>query len=119
MGGSVKEIAVSHGLDVTTMAGRVTVTGHADGSGTAATFLNPQDVTTDGSNLYITDSWNDTIRRLAIAIEAVTTIAGQGVPGYADGPGATAMFRKTAGITTDGTNLYVTDAGNGTIRQIH
>ena len=49
----------------------------------------------------------------------VTTVAGApGIAGQADGTGSAARFYNPGGITTDGTNLYVTDTSNYTVRQI-
>ena len=51
---------------------------------------------------------------------AVTTLAGTaGEYGSTDGTGTEARFNNPYGITTDGTNLYVADTGNHTIRKIH
>ncbi len=50
----------------------------------------------------------------------VTTIAGTaGAIGSADGTAAAARFHYPFGITTDGTNLYVADTNNSTIRKIY
>jgi len=38
--------------------------GFADGSGTAATFNGPYDVTSDGASLYVTDMSSNTIRKI-------------------------------------------------------
>jgi sugar lactone lactonase YvrE len=117
---TVRKIVISTGA-VTTIAGTAGTTGSADGTGTAATFLSPTGITTDGANLYVTDYGNNTVRKIVIATGAVTTIAGTaGTTGSADGTGAAASFYVPAGITTDtdGTNLYVADYGNSTIRKI-
>jgi hypothetical protein len=104
---------------VTTIAGVAGTHGSADGIGTGATFYNPYAITTDGANLYIADSSNSTIRKMVIATGEVSTLAGSaGVTGSADGIGSSARFNIPAGITTDGTNLYVSDAFNYTIRKI-
>lgn len=103
---------------VTTLAGSALVTGATDGTGSAARFNYPYGITTDGTNLYITDKNNHTIRKLVIATRLVTTIAGAGYTGYGDGTGTAAVFASPHGITTDGTNLIVTDSGNHTLRKI-
>jgi sugar lactone lactonase YvrE len=49
----------------------------------------------------------------------VSTIAGDGTAGFANGPGNAARFNYPAGITIDGAgNLYVADSGNNRIRKI-
>ena len=48
----------------------------------------------------------------------VTTVAGTGSSGSANGTGTSASFNGPRGITTDGTNLYVADFDNHLIRQI-
>ncbi len=42
----------------------------------------------------------------------VTTLAGTGSSGSANGTGTSASFYAPSGITTDGTNLYVADSMN-------
>ena len=112
---------------VTTLAGSPGLAGSADAVGTAARFSLPLRITTDGNNLYVTDSNNYTIRKVSIATGQVTTIAGKGTFGTnptdannnpidANGnpivlTGDNAFFNGPNGITTDGTNLYVTDWG--------
>ena len=66
-------------------------------------------ITTDGTNLYVADSDNHKIRKIVIATGAVTTLAGSSSYGSTDGTGTSAKFKNLRGITTDGTNLYVTD----------
>ena len=100
---------------VTTLAGNTS--GYADGTGTAALFANPTETTTDGTDLYVADSTNNRIRKVAITDATVTTYAGNG-PGSADGTGTAALFNNPNDITTDGTNLYVADLANHRIRKI-
>jgi len=134
------------------------------GPGTAARFNRPNDITTDGSSLFVADTNNhvirsitvpggavytfgpvnnfpsgittdmkylyvtgqNTIRRIDIAPPyTLTTIAGTAAGsdegtnwGDDDGIGNAARFKYPSGITTDGTNLYVADRGNSTIRKI-
>jgi DNA-binding beta-propeller fold protein YncE len=115
---TIRQIVIATG-QVTTIAGTAGATGSADGTGAAATFYEPNGITTDGTNLYVTDTGNNTIRQIVIATGQVTTFAGTaGVQGSGDYTGAAASFWSPLGITTDGINLYVTDSGNDTIRQI-
>jgi hypothetical protein len=116
--GTIRKVVIATGT-VTTLAGTAGVTGSANGTGAAAEFTSPEDITTDGANLYVADTWNNTIRKVVITTRAVTTLAGTaGVFGSTDGTGAAAWFNRPRGITTDGTNLYVADTFNHTIRKV-
>ena len=110
----IRKIVISTG-EVTTLAG--SSYGYADGTGIAAQFYNPYDITTEGTNLYVSDMYNHRIRKIVISTGEVTTLAGSS-EGHADGTGTSAQFDYPRGITTDGTNLYVADTGNGRIRKI-
>jgi hypothetical protein len=115
---TIRKIVIATGA-VTTLAGSAMASGSTDGTGTAARFNYPYGITTDGTNLYVADTSNHTIRMLVIATGAVTTLAGSaGIPGSSDGTGTAARFQHPHGITTDGTNLYVANSGNHTIRKI-
>ncbi|NVN92581.1 MAG: hypothetical protein HXX11_18565 [Desulfuromonadales bacterium] len=95
--------------------------GFADGTGTAASFNQPTGITTDGTNLYVADYANHTIRQIVISTKEVTTIAGAAlVAGTVDSTlgGTLARFNLPMGITTDGTNLYVADYGDHSIRKV-
>jgi len=116
VGGASTLCALSLAGRVTTVAGSG-IGGSADGTGTSASFTVVTDVTTDGTNLYVVDSGNHRIRKIALATGLVTTLAGAGL-GNADGVGTAATFNNPTGITTDGTNLYVADWLNHRIRKI-
>ena len=104
---------------VSTYAGTALVGSYADGTGAAAGFNGTNGATSDSAgNLYVVDSNNSTIRKITPQ-GVVTTIAGTGFPGTADGTGAMAEFHYPQGITIDPAgNLYVADTGNHTIRKI-
>jgi sugar lactone lactonase YvrE len=105
---TVRKIDIRTGI-VSTFAGTVGANGTEDGVGPAARFNLPGDVTTDGENLYVTEPYSHTVRRIVISTREVTTIAGTpGVAGVADGTGANARFDSPYGIATDGKHLYVT-----------
>jgi len=112
----IRKIVILTGA-VTTLAGTGS-SGSANGTGTSASFYNPKGITTDGTNLYVADQNNHLIRKIVISTGAVTTLAGTGSSGSANGTGTSASFNRPAGITTDGTNLYVADLNNHLIRQI-
>ena len=103
---------------VTTLAGTAGSSGSADGTGTAATFNQPYDGTVDNGNLYVTDFGNHLIRKIVISSGVVTTLAGTGSSGSADGTGTAASFYSPGGITSDGTNLFVAGINNHIIRKI-
>jgi hypothetical protein len=103
------------------LAGVLGGPGAQDGEGAAAQFYFPSGVASDGAdNLYVADSANNTIRKIAVATRATTTLAGSvGVAGSADGTGAAAQFYSPQGLATDGAgNLFVVDSANNTIRKV-
>lgn len=115
---TIRMIDISTG-STSTIAGLQNNPGSIDGTFMGAQFNHPIDLTTDGTNLYVSDTNNHTIRKIVIATGVVTTLAGSaGISGAADGSGIAARFNKPGGITNDGTNLYVADWGNYTIRKI-
>ena len=105
---------------VATLAGQALATGTTDGPGATARFANPEGIAIDSlGNVYLTDTVNCTVRKIAVT-GVVSTYAGTpGVAGSADGTGAAAQFNYPAGIAVDGAgNLYVADTFNSTIRKI-
>ena len=66
----------------------------------------------------MSDQSNNKIRKIVIATGEVTTFAGSGSWGSANGTGTAASFNSPQGITTDGTNLYLVDRSNHKIRKI-
>lgn len=105
----IRKIVIATGV-VTTLAGSGLVACCVDGIGAAASFFYPEGITTDGSNIYVFNA-NYTVRKIVITTGAVTTIAGSGSAGYADGIGTAALFEYAAGIVTDGQSLYVPTNG--------
>jgi sugar lactone lactonase YvrE len=103
--------------EVTTIAGLAGSAGSADGTGSIARFSYPMGTAVDAfGNLYVTDSNNNTIRRITAA-GVVTTLAGlAGTSGSADGSGSNARFNYPHGIAVDTTGLvYVADLSSHTI----
>ena len=103
---------------VTTLAGTAGVQGSADGIGAAASFCQPYGVATDSAgNVYVSDRWNYTIRKITPAGEVTTLAGSEDVKGIADGSGSAASFLYPSGLATDSAgNVYV--ASSHTIRKI-
>ena len=105
---------------VTTFAGKLAVSGSANGTGTNATFNTPCGLAFDASgNLYISDTGNNVIRKITPA-GVVTTLAGvAGSNGFLDGASGSAWFNSPLGIAawTNG-NIFLADSGNHCIRKI-
>jgi hypothetical protein len=103
--------------NVTTFAGSGTQ-GFADGPGATAQFKNPYDVEADGlGNVYVADANNNRIRRIDSSGN-VTTLAGDGTYGFADGGAAVAQFKFPTGIALDGNSLFVADYSNYRVRRV-
>ena len=103
---------------VTTLAGGSTE-GLVDGTGAAAKFHSPAGIALDSSgNLFVADTGNHAIRSVSSA-GVVTTLAGSGLSGFADGTGAAARFNRPQGLAVGANgNIYVADTGNHAIRVI-
>jgi sugar lactone lactonase YvrE len=86
-------------------------------------FRTPDDIliAPDGS-IYIADAGNHAIRRITRqgGLSVVETIAGNGVPGFADGAAEHARFDTPTALapSLDGNSLYVADTNNDRVRRI-
>ncbi len=109
----------SSAYDWTTLAGRA-ATGSVDGIGGAVEFSGPAGVALDSSgNLYVTDSDNNTIRKITSGGISSTIAGFPGESGTNDGAGAVARFYFPRGIAIDNFgNLFVADTHNNRIRKI-
>ena len=105
---------------VSTIAGGTQ--GSADGAGSTAQFDGPSYLAVSGTTLYVADYDNHRIRAIDLAStnKTVSTIAGSGTPGHADGVGAAAQFNGPSGlaVSEDEKTLYVADYNNHRIRAI-
>jgi sugar lactone lactonase YvrE len=105
---------------VTTVAGLAGSSGSADGAGINARFFFPQGVVlSPGGDLYVADTFNQTLRKITGAGDVSTVAGSAGVPGLADGPASTARFDEpqSLALATTG-NLYVADRSNNLVRAL-
>jgi len=96
---------------VTTLAGQAGFPGSADGTGDAARFNHPSRLAVDGAgNVYVTDSYNHTIRKVTPA-GVVSTIGGlAGSFGHESGYAGAARFYYPNGIGVSSSGVvYATD----------
>src|SRR5262249_27073554 len=103
---------------VTTFAGSG-VAGFKDGPADLAQFNAPNGIVVGSKGeIYVTDDNNHAIRRIS-PLGTVSTLAGTGTAGFADGDGITAAFDAPSGIALalDG-SLIVADSLNHRLRRI-
>lgn len=105
---------------VTTLGSAAVRQGTADGFGTAARFNSPHGIAVDHSgNVFVADTFNQTIRKISPSGE-VTTFAGTaGVSGNQNGTGTAATFDFPSDVAVDASgNVFVADEFNNSVRKI-
>lgn len=111
---------VSNGV-IATVAGNGTATLSGDnGPATSAQLNQPLGVAVDSAgNLYIAESTNSRIRKVANGL--ITTVAGNGTRGFSgdNGPAASSQLDFPRGVATGSVgNLYIADSDNHRIREV-
>jgi|GEM_PF-873542 len=94
--------------------------GFFNGLKSDALFRYPTGIAIDSAgNFYVADTWNHSIRKIS-AKGIVSTLAGNGQKGFADGTGSEAQFSYPQGMAIDAKtgNLYVADWRNHCVRKI-
>jgi len=106
--------------NTTTLAGSGTP-GYRDGPAELAQFVRPVSlaIDPDEKTLYVADIYDHRVRRIDTETGRVSTLIGDGEPGFKDGNLEEARINRPAGIEvgSDGT-IYFTDSGNHVIRMI-
>ena len=115
---AIRRIAVDQ--SVSTVAGVLGTPGLAGGIGAAARFSGPAGIAIDASGrAFVSDSQNGAIRMITLATGEVTTLAGQGTQGDADGAGAGARLSNPTALVWDGqSTLFIADSGNHKVRTL-
>ena len=122
--GTIRKLVLSGtNWTASTIAGTAGTNGAGDGTNGDAQFNLPEGLTVSPSgNLFVADTFNDTIRMLKLVGTnwVVTTIAGSpGITGTNDGTNSLAHFYNPEGIAADiAGNLYVADTTNDIIREL-
>jgi sugar lactone lactonase YvrE len=119
---TIRRVLTGFPYYVETIAGIAGSRGSNDGTLGTSRFFYPQSLamSPDGSRVYVTDTFNHTIRQVITSGSyPVTTIAGiAGTQGHADGSLGTSTFLypQALVVSPDGSNIYVADTKNYLIR---
>lgn len=103
---------------ITTIAGSG-VAGFKDDEALKATFNHPFGIHADKhNNIYVTELNNSAVRMIT-AVGRVTTIAGNGTVGFAEGKAGVSQFNNPTDVTVDDEgNIFIADMSNNRIRKI-
>ena len=122
----IREVAARTGI-ITTVAGNgVRGFGGDNGPARSAVLNRPDGIAADSSgNVFITDSGNHRVRKIDETNDVITTVAGNGSPGFSGdfGPATSASLNLTSaqvrGLAVDSQgNLFISDTGNDRIRVV-
>jgi sugar lactone lactonase YvrE len=119
---AIRKVTAATGI-ITTVAGNgISAYSGDGGAATSAGLVSPEGVTADSSgNLYIADTLNQRIRKVAAATGIIITVAGNGSQGFSgDGGTATSAslnYPYFVALDQSG-NLYIADTNNQRIRQV-
>jgi sugar lactone lactonase YvrE len=112
VGSALPRARVQWRVNVSTVAGSG-ARGAADGVGRAATFDGPNSVCVDAAgNIFVSDFIRNRIRCISPA-GVVSTLAGSGARGAADGVGAAASFWGPAGLCVNAAGSIIVADCNG------
>ncbi|MDB6123519.1 MAG: hypothetical protein JWQ71_2512 [Pedosphaera sp.] len=119
---TVRKLSTPDGTNwsITLFAGAANSSGTNDGTGGSARFTYPNSVATDShGNVFVSDSGNNTIRKITPA-GVVTTFAGKaGTSGNLNGSGGAARFNGIVHLAIDrDDNIYAVEYGNNRLRKI-
>jgi len=92
------------------------------GLATAAELSLPTGLFVDANNnIFIADSGNNVIRKVAATTNIITTVAGNGTPGFTgdNGSPTSAQLNNPTGVFVDTANdIFIADSGNNAIREV-
>jgi hypothetical protein len=116
-GNAIRKVTIATGA-VQTLAGQAANPDYADVAGSRAGFSFIGGVWGDGTSLYVADTGNNLIRKIALGTGTVSTLAGSlSEVGSDNGVGSQASFHNPADVVGDGTNVYIVDSTNSAVRR--
>jgi sugar lactone lactonase YvrE len=111
----------AQGFTISTSAGNGMLGYTGDGGPATAAEFHPWCVTVDASgNLYISDWFNNVVRKVAVN-GTITTVAGNGTLGYSGdtGPATSAQLAYPCGVAFDQSgDMYIADSSNNVVREV-
>jgi NHL repeat len=118
----VRRVAANTGI-IATIAGTGTPAFGGDGAAALNAQLNaPRAVAIDrAGNVFIADTLNHRVRKIAAKTGIITTVAGTGTPDYGGdgGPAASVLLKGPRGVALDSAgNLYIADTDNSRVRRV-
>ena len=116
---AIRAVSLPPANTVTTLAGGdLFEFGDADGKGDRVRLQHPLGVAVHNGRVFIADTYNHKIKVLDPSSGKVSSFAGTGAAGHADGPAKRARFYEPGGISIAGDTLFVADTNNHAIRAI-
>jgi sugar lactone lactonase YvrE len=118
----IREVSSATGI-IATIAGTGAPGFSGDGGPAKSAQLDrPTALTFDSAgNLYLADTNNHRVRRIAALTGAIATVAGNGIEAFAgdNGPATAASIDSPNGLALDSSgNLYIADTHNGRVREV-
>jgi len=120
---TIRQIVMATNV-VTTLAGGGAAgnqAGAGDGTGTGfngAYFAAPFAITYINGNLFVSDTGNNSMRKIVASTGVTTTVAGASGSFSFDGAEYNARFALPSSVTTDGTNLYIAESASSIIKKV-
>lgn len=116
-------VAADGKATVSTIAGIAGSSGTTDGAGTTAKFNRPAGMALDKANrfLYVAEWGGNKVRKVDLASNTVSTVAGSGTSSVLGGAGTAATFQIPWGValTDDETSLYVASWNGSSLSKIN
>ncbi|HEV7349157.1 NHL repeat-containing protein [Telluribacter sp.] len=118
----IRKVNASDGTISTVAGNGVEGYGGDGGAATDANIFRPSKIALDAvGNLYIADAGNQLIRKVNASDGTISTVAGNGIPGFSGdgGPATSASLNYPAGVAVDGSgDIYIADKDNQRIRRV-